>query len=51
MKEQFSNNFIKYFKEKEITKKLGRKDKYEMNEKLGTKTLKKNPILKIFEKI
>ena len=39
-----------YFSHKVETKKLGRKDKYEMNIKLG-KPFVKNPIVKIFDKI
>lgn len=50
MKEEFLNNTLEYLGKGEWTKKLGRKDKYERNLEHG-RPLKKNPLLKIFNRI
>ena len=43
MKEEFLNRTLDYLGKGEWTKKMGRKDKYEMNIELG-RPLKKNPL-------
>lgn len=50
MKEDFGDKTVAYLGRKNWTKNLGTKDKYERNLEIG-RPLKKNPILKIVEKI
>ena len=50
MQEDFENKTFAYLGNREWTKKLGTKDKYERNLKYG-KPLKRNPLLVVFEKL
>lgn len=50
MQENFKNQTYAYLGNKEWTKNLGTKDKYERNMTYG-KPLKKNPLIKVFNKL
>lgn len=50
MQEDFENKTFAYLGNREWTKKLGTKDKYERNLKYR-KPFKRNPLLTVFEKL